>query len=148
MTHVMLKNAVSSDYYPGVFVPAPLMMDELLEELQKPHEGASLPLVNVVEEEDMVIVEVAAPGLKPGEFLASIHENVLIVSVLHKEKCTRKKLYHRHEFNYECFKREIPLPVNIDVDFLTAVYKDGILHVMLPKSKEQVMNRIDRIIIY
>ena len=133
--------------YPGEYVPVPLLMDEFLTELQLPHEGAVAPLVNVVEEADAFIIEVAAPGLKTGDFLVSIQQDVLSVSVLHKE-ADCKKIYHRHEFNYCCFKREIALPVNIDTDFISAKYKDGILKVWLPKSKENVVNKIERVIIY
>lgn len=134
--------------YPGEYIPAPLTLEELMAELQHPHEGEARPLVNVVEMPDIFIIEVAAPGLKNGDFYISITDNVLTVSVLHKETETCKKLYHLHEFNYCCFQREIVLPGNVDADFLSAMYEDGILCVRLPKSKEPVINHVERIIVY
>lgn len=148
MTHTNLNCPPKSSGYLREYIPAPLTLEELLDELQKPHEGETRPMVNVVEMPDVFIIEVAAPGLKSGDFYLSITGNVLTISVLHKDVESSKKLYHQHEFNYTCFKRDIVLPGNVDADFLSAVYKDGILHMKLPKSKEQVMNRIDRIIIY
>ena len=148
MTHTNVKCPGTHCTYPGEYIPTPLTLEELLDELQKPHEGEARPLVNVVEMPEVFIIEVAAPGLKSGDFYVSITDNFLTVSVLHKEKEAGKKLYHQHEFNYCCFKRDIVLPGNVDADFLSAVYKDGILCVRLPKSKERVINHVERIIIY
>jgi HSP20 family protein len=148
MTHANLKYPGTHCTYPGEFIPAPLTLEELLDELQKPHEGKTKPLINVAEMPDAFMIEVAAPGLKSDDFLVSISKNVLSIAVLHKDTEAGKKLYQQHEFNYSCFQRDIVVPGNVDADFLNAVYKDGILRIRLPKSKEQVMNQVERIIIY
>ena len=134
--------------YPGQYIASSLTLEELLDELQQPHEAESKPLVNIVEEPDAYIVEMAAPGLKKSDFYVSIKSNILTVSFLHKDNENNKKLYCLQEFNHCCCKRDIIVPGNIDADFLSAAYKDGILCVRLPKSKEPVMNDIERIIIY
>ena len=43
----------------------------------------------------------------------------------------------RSEFRYGKFQRVIPLPVRIENTNVTADYKDGILHLNLPKSNEE-----------
>ena len=134
--------------YPGTFVPSPLVLEELVAELQQPHEGESRPLVNVVEESDAFIIDVAAPGLKSEDFYVGIQEDILTISVLHKEKEESNKLFHQHEFNYWCFKRDIILPQNVDADFLSAFYENGILRVRIPKSNIAIMNNVERVIIY
>jgi HSP20 family protein len=134
--------------YPGTFVPSPLVLEELVAELQQPHEGESRPLVNVVEESDAFIIDVAAPGLKSEDFNVGIQEDILTISVLHKEKEESNKLFHQHEFNYWCFKRDIILPQNVDADFLSAFYENGILRVRIPKSNVAIMNNVERVIIY
>ncbi len=148
MTHKNLSCPENADVYPGLFIPAPLTWEELLAELQRPHDGESRPLVNIAETPDLFIIEVAAPGLKSSDFYVSIAKNVLTISVLQKEGTISNKLYHQHEFNYCCFNRKIELPGNVDADFLTALYEDGILCVRLPKSKTPVMNHVERIVIY
>lgn len=148
MTHTIANYPDTHCTYPGEYIPAPLTLDELLTELQKRHEGETKPLINVAEMPDAFLVEVAAPGLKNDDFLVSIDENVLKIAVLHKDTKAGKKLYYRHEFNYSCFQRDIVLPEKVDAAFISAVYKDGILYVRLPKSNEQVMNHVERIIIY
>lgn len=148
MAQLKINHPYTQSTYPGEYIPAPLKPGELLDELQKPREGESRPLVNIVESPDVFTIEVAAPGLKSGDFLVSTNVNILTISVLHKETGTGKKLYHQHEFNYCCFQREIVLPGNTDSDFISAVYTDGILVVSVPKSKEHFKHTVDRIIVY
>ncbi len=148
MTHLKINIAEKHTAYPGEYVPSPLTMEELMKELLQPHEGASSPQMNVVETADAFTIEVAAPGLTTSDFLVSIQHNLLSVSVLHQEQAAGNKIYHRHEFNYCCFKKEIPLPDNIDTDFMTALYLHGILYVRLPKSSENKINMVERVIIY
>ena len=107
----------------------------MLDELQQPHEGEAIPLVNIVEMPDFFTIEMATPGLKRGSFDVSINHNILTISFLIKDVENNQKLYRQHEFNYCCFKRDIDLPGNIDTDFINAVYKDGILFVGLPKKQ-------------
>ena len=148
MAQKTLNCSGNNTAYPGQYIASPLTLEELLGELQQPHETESKPLVNIEEMPDAFIIEMAAPGLKNSDFYVSIIGNILTFSFLHKDYRHSKKLYRQHEFNYCCFKKDIVLPGNVDADFISAVYKDGILCVRLPKSKEQVMNNIERIIIY
>ena len=92
--------------YPGQYIASSLTLEELLDELQQPHEAESKPLVNIVEEPDAYIVEMAAPGLKKSDFYVSIKSNILTVSFLHKDNENNKKLYCLQEFNYCCYRRE------------------------------------------
>ena len=43
----------------------------------------------------------------------------------------------RSEFRYGAFQRVIPLPGRIDHKQVTAEYRDGILHLALPKAEEE-----------
>ena len=106
------------------------------------------PNVGIVEVPDAYIIEMAAPGLKKSDFYVSIEGNILTVSFLHKDNENKKKMYCLQEFNYCCFRRDIIVPGNVDADFLSAEYKNGILIVRVPKSKKQVINNVERIIIY
>ena len=146
----MLPKTFSGNYspYPGQYTPAPLELDELVEELRKPHEGVTKPLVNIVEMHDLFKIEVAAPGLKSEDFYVTINDNLLSIYVLHKEAHGNERVYLQHEFNYCCFKRDIILPEKFDTEFLHARYKDGLLSVSLPKANEKVLTRVARIMVY
>ena len=46
--------------------------------------------------------------------------------------------YNRREFGYESFCRSFTLPDNSDGEKINASYRDGILNIEIPKSKEDV----------
>jgi len=48
-----------------------------------------------------------------------------------------KRQYSRREYSYSSFTRSFRLPENTRDDSITAKYKDGILELMIPKSKEE-----------
>lgn len=148
MTQKNLHSADKYSAYPGQYIASSLTLKELLNELQQPHETESKPLVNIVEVPDAYIIEMAAPGLKKSDFYASIKGNILTVSFLHKDNENNKKMYCLQEFNHCCFRRDIIVPGNVDADFLSAEYKNGILIIWVPKSKKQVINNVERINIY
>jgi HSP20 family protein len=141
-------NPATYSPYPGEYIPAPLALDELAEELRKPHEGANKPLVNIAELPDLFKVEVAAPGLKSGDFYVNINGNLLSIYVLHKEPEGNTKIYLQHEFNYCCFKRDIILPDKFDTEFLYARYADGVLCISLPKATGEFVHRVSRVMVY
>src|SRR5687767_433954 len=102
--------------------------------------GATLPAVNVMETNDDFKIEVAAPGMKRGDFRVELDNNVLTISSQREEKAEEKDAegnYTRREFSYQSFQRSFSLPGNKVIgDKISARYVDGILHVTVPKSEE------------
>ncbi len=97
----------------------------------------NIPAVNVKEDENAFQIEVAAPGLKKGDFKLSLHENRLTISSKQEENKEEKtEKYSRQEFNYTSFQRTFTLPKNVDGEKIDASYTNGILHVGLPKKEE------------
>ena len=97
----------------------------------------SSPSVNVIENDNDFIVEVAAPGLDKDDFNVEIDKDHLIISA-HKEVKTEETegKYTRNEFNYSSFTRRFYLPETVDGDNIEASYKDGILKLVVPKKEE------------
>ena len=102
--------------------------------------GASLPAVNVMETNDDFRIEVAAPGMKRGDFRVELDNNVLTISSEREDKSEEKDAngnYTRREFSYQSFQRSFSLPENkVLGDKITARYVDGILYVTVPKSED------------
>jgi HSP20 family protein len=95
----------------------------------------NIPAVSVKEGETEF--EVAAPSLRKEDFKLGIHQNRLAISVKHEKKIEEKKgKFSRQEFNYSSFQHAFTLPKNVDCEKISASYKDGILHVKLPKKEE------------
>jgi HSP20 family protein len=98
--------------------------------------GASLPAVNIRQDENNFEVEVAAPGLAKEDFKVEVENNVLTISS-EKEIENEDRGYTRREFGYGSFRRTFTLPENqVDVEKVKASYNNGILHILLPKREE------------
>ena len=100
--------------------------------------NTSLPAVNVKENENEFVIDVAAPGMSKKDFKINFHNNVLTISSEKKEeKEDKSESYARKEFSYQSFQRSFTVAENtIDSDKIDAKYNDGILHITLPKREE------------
>lgn len=97
----------------------------------------SVPAVNVVENKNEFLIEVAAPGLEKNDFIIDLHNNLLTISSEKENKREEKEeKFMRREFCYSSFKRSFSLPETADVDKISAVHKNGILHISIPKKEE------------
>lgn len=101
--------------------------------------NSTLPAVNVMESKDEYRIEVAAPGMKKGDFKVNYENGRLTISSELKEekKEGKKDNYTRREYRYHSFQRSFTVPEEIvNSDKIQASYSDGILHVTLPKREE------------
>jgi len=103
-------------------------------------EGATLPSVNVRETNDDFLIEVAAPGMNRDDFKVELDNNILSISSEvqnNTESSDKNGQYNRREFNYRSFQRSFSLPENkVECGKISAKYKDGILHITIPKREE------------
>jgi HSP20 family protein len=97
----------------------------------------SLPAVNITESEDAYTIEVAAPGLNKKDFNIDLDKNSLTIASVREDKQEEnKERYTRREFRYTNFSRSFTIPETIDGEKISAVHKDGILYVDIPKMEE------------
>lgn len=95
------------------------------------------PAVNVVENNDEYIIEVAAPGFSKNDFHIDIDKHVLAISSEKEEKEeTNTKEFVRREFGYCAFRRSFSLPELVKEDKIKATYENGVLYVSIPKMDE------------
>ncbi len=101
-------------------------------------DDSTLPAVNILEDDNRIQIEVAAPGLKKEDFKIDLEHNRLTVSAeVSTENSESGERYSRKEFSYRSFRRLFNIPVEtINGDQIQANYKDGILLVTLPKREE------------
>jgi HSP20 family protein len=100
---------------------------------------STLPAVNVKENDDEIMIEVAAPGMKKDDFKLDYDNGRLTISSEKEEKIDEKdgEKITRREFSYSSFQRSFSVPETVvDVDKITAKYSDGILKLSLPKREE------------
>ena len=96
----------------------------------------SVPAVNIVENDDEYVIEVAAPGLEKKDFRINLENNVLTISSEKEDKTEEKNGKSiRKEFRYSSFCRTFTIPETIDSEKIRAKHKDGILFVAIPKKE-------------
>jgi len=110
--------------------------------------AATLPAVNVREDNDQFTIEVAAPGMKRDDFKVELDQNVLTI-LSHKEERQEEneaQNYTRREFNYQSFQRSFTLPENkVEGEKIAARYVDGILLISVPKKEEAKVKPVKQI---
>ncbi len=98
----------------------------------------TVPRVNILETNEDFRVEVAAPGMNKEDFHLELDNDMLVIhsELTHKNESSDDKRYTRREFNYHSFKRTFYLPNTVESDKIEAVYKNGILSLVIPKKEE------------
>jgi HSP20 family protein len=100
---------------------------------------ASQPAVNVFEKDDSFIVELAAPGMKKDDFHVELDDQMLTISYenkVEKDEKDEEGRYTKREFNFTNFSRSFMLPKSVLKDKIEGNYKDGLLRLQIPKTKE------------
>lgn len=131
----------TSDFFPSVF-DDDFFAGDLINWMRSgfPIQNKTLPAVNVKESDNEYMIEVAAPGMAKDDFKVNIENNRLTISSEKKyesEEKNKKENYTRREFSYQSFQRSFTIPEDeVDANKVNASYKDGILHISLPKKAE------------
>lgn len=95
------------------------------------------PNVNIHENENAYVLELAAPGLKKEDFQINLKKDTLSVWAEVKDNETQTaKDFTRKEFDYSSFARSFNLPESADGDKITAEYKEGILSINISKKDD------------
>ena len=100
-------------------------------------EGEWAPSVDIAETDNDVVVTAELPGVKQDDVDITIADDVLTLKGEKKEeKEVKEKNYHRIERSYGSFQRSVSLPAGVQADKAKATYKDGVLHITVPKAEE------------
>jgi HSP20 family protein len=99
--------------------------------------GDWLPALDAYEDNDKYVVSLELPGLKKEDIAVTVQDGVLTVAGERKrEQDIASGNVHRTERFYGKFTRSVSLPATAKADQVAASYRDGVLHVVLPKAEE------------
>jgi HSP20 family protein len=105
--------------------------------------GSFVPAMDVKETPEAVEIDLEVPGLKPEEIDISLSGEVLTVKGEKKEQREENKEgYHLLERRFGSFQRSLRLPAAVERDKVQASQKDGVLHLVLPKSQREPVTKI------
>ena len=89
--------------------------------------------VNIIEKNDLIEVEVIAPGFEKENFAISLDKDVLMVSaVVKSEKEAKSEKHLKIEYKFQSFKRSFTVSEHIDTENIHAQYVNGVLRLNLP----------------
>jgi HSP20 family protein len=100
---------------------------------------STLPAVNIKENDNEYLIEVAAPGLKKEDFKVNYDNGRLTIASEKKQESEQKdgEKITRREFCYQSFQRSFSVSEDlVNADKISAKYDNGILYVTLPKREE------------
>lgn len=102
------------------------------------YNNAVAPAINVKENKNAYIVEVAAPGMTKDDFQVHVDEDDNLVIAIESKKEDKEEnkdtRYLRHEFSYAKFQQTMLLPEDVDADKIDAKVEHGVLTIDLPKK--------------
>jgi HSP20 family protein len=98
---------------------------------------AITPKIDMVETEKEIKVTAELPGMEEKDIEVNFSRDTLVIKGEKKaEKEEKEKDYYLMERSYGSFQRAIPVSSGIDGDKVEAKFKNGVLTVTLPKTKE------------
>ena len=102
------------------------------------------PSVNVEETKVEILLTAELPGMNIDDVEIEVENNVLSLRGEKKEEREEKddRRYHVWERSYGSFERQFTLPRTVKTEEIGAQFKDGILHVQMPKAPEAKAKKI------
>jgi len=105
--------------------------------------GGFAPRVDVVEREDEYLVTAELPGLEEKDFQLEVHGNTLSLSGEKRaEHEAERRAWRWSERAYGSFRRSIQLPLEVASDKASAVFRNGVLTITLPKAEHARVRHI------
>ncbi|MCQ2289569.1 MAG: Hsp20/alpha crystallin family protein [Muribaculaceae bacterium] len=108
------------------------------------------PAINVIENKDGYVLELAAPGMTREDLKVTLNEeNNLVIDIEKKAVTTENNdqaketetRYLRHGFSMTKYHQTFILPEDVNMDSITAAAENGILTITLPKLMPEEMKR-------
>lgn len=97
--------------------------------------GEWTPALDVFEQSENLIVKAEIPGIEPKDVQVTLNNQMLTISGEKKyEKETKEEKFYRMERASGSFARTVNLPTPVDGSKVSALFKNGILTITLPKA--------------
>ena len=113
-------------------------LDDNFWDTDTPLTGSSVP-INVRETNLQYEMDVVVPGCRKEDFAINVENNILTISFANKDEQKEQNEqsgWVRNEYLQRSFTRSFTMDETVDVNKITATYKDGILQLTLPKNEK------------
>ena len=98
--------------------------------------GEWTPVLDFSETKDIFLVKMEVPGIDPKDIKISLQDHILTLSgERKKEEEEKDERFYRLERSYGAFTRSIRLPMPVDESKVSAIFKNGVLAISIPKAE-------------
>ncbi len=104
--------------------------------------GRGYPRINLREDADHLYLEALLPGIDVKTLDMTVLKNTLTIAG-ERRNGVDKVTWHRRERGTGRFLRTIDLPADIEAEKVKADYREGVLHVTLPKAETARPKRVE-----
>jgi len=120
------------------------LFDDFFGKRPFPARTGVFPPINVSEDNENIYATAELPGVKAEDIDITIEEESLLIKGQRMiASGDEGASFHRREREGGAFNRKISLPTRIAPDKVTAMTKDGILKITMPKAEEVKPRKID-----
>lgn len=104
--------------------------------------GSFNPKIDLAENDSKVMIHVELPGILKEDVKLSIQDNILIIKGEKKNETENEKLnFYRFERVYGTFSRSIEIPVDVDMEKISAKFDNGVLRIELTKTAKEIKEK-------
>ena len=144
-----ILNGHEDSAYPGAYASS-LDDQEIINEI---NDCAGQPAdhfpVSVTDSANTFKIEIAIPGIKKEEFFITAKKNGLSVIAMHKNESSNESPDSTStKLGSICFEKHFVLPQNVDPEYLSAEYAEGILCLHLSKIRQPARQPDTQILVY
>lgn len=94
------------------------------------------PVVDIYDKDESIVIKADLPGVDKKDIHVDLKGRVLTLSgERNEEKEANDEGYYRKERAYGKFVRTFSLSSDVTPDKINASYKDGVLHITIPKAE-------------
>ena len=115
-----------------------LFNDNFTEERIHNRQFFAVPPANIVESKVDFRIEIAAPGYEKSDFAIEFEKNLLTISLDKSVDASEDEKFNMKEFDFSNFKRSFRINDKINTEKISAIYKNGVLQLALPKREEAI----------
>lgn len=127
-----------SPFY-GATTPFDRLFESLWPSMAISQRSVAYPPINIGEDDDNLYVRCEIPGMEIADLDLTLTDSSLVIR---GERKPVKGKYYRQERPTGVFQRVVNIQAAIARDTVTAVMRDGVLEVVLPKSDESRPKKI------
>lgn len=105
--------------------------------------GPSYPAMNVWTNQDGATITAELPGVDPEDIDISIVGDMLTLTGSRQpDELKDGQQFHRRERSFGKFSRTFQLPFRVEADQVEATFKNGVLHIFMPRVEEDKPKKI------